>query len=513
MSYEDLNEWENSELEALIADPQVSRPMRQAAEKILEARKTPVSSVPILANPAGYEPEGLGGLMGNFNESFFGNGEEIIEGLPLLVQGARNLWNEPRETASAAWDGIKDHYAARWAYGNTDVIGENFYNDPVGMMLDVSPVGSLMKGGAAAARLGVKGAEKLAPDIKPQVLNTANESLNAVSRAGNWLESLDPYSGMIDAARLGTYAMRDKQAADYVVGDYRSFPNQPANATAQSMRDKASELLEEDLPPTPAGEAKAKANTAEAGSRIEQAMEVETELDDMARNAGVMPNPALSVENILGKIIELRGNVRGASSTKNAADKAFEEFQQELLEMADQNGFITPQQLQDLKRDWQYEADLSASATTEDLSGRSGQGGTKQGDRIISQALASSLNSLSDELSDANAAFSAAKSNEAAVIPGAKFNLTNANEPLNDRLLNIGAKIVDYTLTGQNPYRQAQFYKAAENGKLGWLDALIDKSQIGPAGRARQGAYFMQSDEEPDDNIPSWWEQVFGKGF
>lgn len=513
MSYEDLNEWENSELEALIADPQISRPMRQAAEKIVEARKRPVSSVPAFANPAGYEPEGLGGFMGNFNESFLGNGEEIIEGLPLLVQGARNLWNEPRETASAAWDGIKDHYAARWAYGNNDVIGENFYNDPVGMMLDVSPVGSLMKGGAAAARLGIKGAEKLAPDIKPQVLNTANESLNAFSRAGNWIESLDPYSGMVDAARLGTYGLREKQAADYVVGDYRSFPNHPAGATAQSMRDKAGELLEEDLPPTPAGERKAKANTAEAGSRLEQAMGVETELDDMARNAGVMPNPALSVENILGKIIKLRGNVRGASSTKNAADKAFEEFQQELLEMADRDGFITPQQLQDLKRDWQYEADLSASATTEDLSGRSGQSGTKQGDRIISQALASSLNSLSDELSDANAAFSAAKSNEAAVIPGAKFNLTNAHEPFNDRLLNLGAKAGNYTLTGQAPYRQAQFYRAAENGKLGWLDALIDKSQIGPVGRARQGAYFMQSDEEPDDNIPSWWESVFGKGF
>ena len=509
MSYEDLNEWETNELEGLVSDTQVSRPMRQAAQKIIEARKPPVSDFAALANPEEYG----GGFRGNVNDSFFGNAEEIIEGLPLLVQGARNLWNEPRETASAGWDGIKDHYAARWAYGNTDVIGENFYNDPIGMMLDASPVGGLMKGGAAIGRLGLKGAQKLAPDIKPQILNTANESLDAVSRAGNWIESLDPYSGMIDASRLGTYAMREKQAADYVIGDYRSFPNQPAGATAQSMRDKAGELLEEDLPPTPAGETKAKANTAEAGARLEQAMSVETELDNMARNAGVMPNPALSVESILGKIIKLRGNVRGASSTKNAADKAFEEFQKELLEMADENGFITPQQLQDLKRDWQYEADLSASATTEDLSGRSGQGGTKQGDRIISQALASSLNSLSDELSDANAAFSAAKSNEAAVIPGAKFNLTNANEPLNDRILNIVSKIADYTLTGQSPYRQAQFYKAAENGKLGWIDALMDKSQIGPAGRARQGAYFMQSDEEPDDNIPSWWESVFGKGF
>jgi hypothetical protein len=509
MSYEDLNEWETKQLDELIKDPQVSRPMRQAAQKIVEARKPPISDLPLLANPEGYG----GGFMGNVNDSFFGNAEEIIEGLPLLVQGAKNLWDNPRETASAGWDGIKDHYAARWAYGNTDVIGENLYNDPVGMMLDVSPVGSLMKGGAAMGRLGVRGAEALAPDMKPQVLNTANEALNSVSRAGNWIESLDPYSALIDSARLGTYAMREKQAADYVIGDYRSFPNQPSNATAQSMRDKANELLEEDLPPTPDGERKAKGNTAAAGSRLQEAMDVETELDTLSRTAGVMPNEALSVNSILEKLIELRGKVRGASSTKNAADKAFGEFQEELLAMADENGFITPEQLQQLKRNWQYEADLSASATTEDLSGRSGQGGTKQGDRLISQALASSLNSLSDELSDANAAYSAAKSNEAAVIPGAKYNLTNANEPLNDRLLNLVAKGADYTLTGQNKYNQAQFFRAAENGKLGWLDALIDKSSIGPAGRARQGAYFMKSDEEPDDSIPSWWQSVFGPNF
>ena len=204
MSYEDLNEWETEELEALVSDTAVRREMRQAAQKIIEARKPPVSDLPMLRNPDGYE----GGFLSNFNESFFGNGEEIIEGLPLLAQGARNLWNSPRETASAAWDGITDHYAARWAYGNTDVIGENFYNDPVGMMLDISPVGSLMKGGAAAARLGVKGANAAIPDLKPQVLNPVNQSIDAVSRAGNWIESLDPYSGMIDMARLGTYGLR-----------------------------------------------------------------------------------------------------------------------------------------------------------------------------------------------------------------------------------------------------------------------------------------------------------------
>ena len=513
MSYEDLNEWETEQLEALVSDLAVRREMRTAAQKIIDARKPPVSDIPVLANPEGYEAEGLGGFISNFNESLFGNGEEIIEGLPLLVQGARNLWNNPSETWEAAKEGIGDHYAARWGYGNTDVIGENFYNDPVGMFLDVSPVGTLMKGGAAAARLGVKAADKAIPDIKPQVLNTANETLNAVSRAGNWIESLDPYSGMIDMARLGGYALRDKQAADYVVGDYRGFPNQPAGANTRTQREKANELLEEDLPPSPAGEIKAAEATEAAGSKVEQAMAVETELDNLARAAGVAPNEALSVNTILGKVIELRSKVRGSSSTKNSADSAFQEFQAELLAMADENGFITPEQLQQLKRDWQYEADLSASATTEDLSGRTGQGGTKQADRFISQALASSLNSLSDDIADANAAYSAAKSNEAAVIPGAKYTLTNANEPLNDRILNLGAKFVDYTLTGQNKYNQAQFFRAAENGKLGWMDALIDKSNIGPAGRARQGAYFMQSDEEPDDNIPSWWEQVFGPNF
>ena len=513
MSYEDLNEWETNELEGLVSDPAVSREMRQAAQKVIEARKPPSSDIPALRNPDGYEATGFDGFMSNVNESFFGNGEEIIEGLPLLIQGARNLWNNPSETWEAAKEGIGDHYAARWGYGNTDVIGENFYNDPVGMFLDVSPVGTLMKGGAAAARLGVKAADKAIPDIKPQVLNTANETLNAVSRAGNWIESLDPYSGMIDMARLGGYALRDKQAADYVVGDYRGFPNQPAGANTRTQREKANELLEEDLPPSPAGEIKAAEATEAAGSKVEQAMAVETELDNLARAAGVAPNEALSVNTILGKVIELRSKVRGSSSTKNSADSAFQEFQAELLAMADENGFITPEQLQQLKRDWQYEADLSASATTEDLSGRTGQGGTKQADRFISQALASSLNSLSDDIADANAAYSAAKSNEAAVIPGAKYTLTNANEPLNDRILNLGAKFVDYTLTGQNKYNQAQFFRAAENGKLGWMDALIDKSNIGPAGRARQGAYFMQSDEEPDDNIPSWWEQVFGPNF
>jgi hypothetical protein len=513
MSYEDLNEWETSELEGLASDPAVSREMRQAAQKVIEARKPPASDIPALRNPDGYEATGFDGFMSNVNESFFGNGEEIIEGLPLLAQGARNAWNKPRETWEAAKEGINDHYAARWAYGNTDVIGENFYNDPVGMMLDVSPVGSLMKGGAAAARLGVKGANAAIPDLKPQVLNTANQSLDAVSRAGNWIESLDPYSGMVDMARLGTYGLREKQAADYVVNDYRGFPDQPAGANTRTQRAKANELLENDLPPSPDGELKAAAESDAAGLKVEQAMAVETELDNMARTAGVAPHEALNVNAILGKVIELRTKVKGASSTKNAADSAFQEFQAELLDMADQNGFITPEQLQQLKRDWQYEADLSASATKEDLSGRTGQGGTKQGDRLISQALAASLNSLSDDIAGANAGYSAAKSNEAAVIPGAKFNLSNANEPLNDRLLNILAKTADYSLTGQNKYNQAQFYRAAENGKLGWLDALIDKSSIGPVGRARQGAYFMQSDEEPDDSIPSWWEQVFGPNF
>ena len=296
---------------------------------------------------------------------------------------------------------------------------------------------------------------------------------------------------MIDMARLGTYGLREKQAADYVVNDYRGFPNQPAGVNTRTQREKANELLEEDLPPSPAGEQKAVAETEAAGANLQQAMENETFLDDMARTAGVAPNEALNVNTILGKIIELRSKVRGSSSTKNAADGAFQEFQAELLAMADQNGFITPEQLQQLnQRDWQYEADLSANATTEDLSGRSGQGGTKQGDRFIAQALASSLNSLSDELADANAAYSAAKSNEAAVIPGAKFTLSNANEPLNDRLLNILAKTADYTLTGQNKYNQAQFYRAAENGRLGWLDALIDKSSIGPAGRSATRRLF-----------------------
>jgi hypothetical protein len=510
MSYKYLNEWETDELESLVADPAVRREMRAAAQEIIDARKPPVS---FIKNPDGYEATGFDGFMSNFNESFFGNGEEIIEGLPLLVQGARNLWNNPKETWEAAKEGINDHYAARWGYGNTDVIGENIYNDPVGMFLDISPVGSLMKGGAAAARLGVKGANAAIPDLKPQVLNTANQTLDAVSRAGNWIESLDPYSGMVDMARLGTYGLREKQAADYVVGDYRGFPEQPAGANTRTQREKANELLEKDLPPSPAGELKAVAETEAAGARLQQAMENEQFLDDMARTAGVAPNEKLHVNSILKRVIDLRAKVKGASSTKNAADDVFQDFQAELLGKADENGFITPEQLQELKRDWQYEADLSASATKEDLSGKTGQGGKKQGDRLISQALAAALNSLSDELSDANAAYSAAKSNEAAVIPGAKYTLSNANEPLNDRLLNLGAKLVDYTLTGQNKYNQAQFYRAAENGRLGWLDALIDKSSIGPAGRVRQGAYFMQSDEEPDDNIPSWWEQVFGSGW
>ena len=183
MSYEDLNEWETDELEGLASDPAVRREMRQAAQKIIEARKPPVSDIPALANPEGYEAEGLSGFVSNFNESFFGNGEEIIEGLPLLVQGARNLWNNPSETWEAAKEGIGDHYAARWAYGNPNVIAENLYNDPVGMFLDASPVGTLMKGGAAAARLGVKAADKAIPDIKPQVLNTC-KSINRCSQQG-----------------------------------------------------------------------------------------------------------------------------------------------------------------------------------------------------------------------------------------------------------------------------------------------------------------------------------------
>ena len=508
MSYEDLNEWETDELEGLVSDPQVSRPMRQAAQKILDARNPPAPPQ-YLASPKGYDDS----FISNFNDSFFGAGKQMIEGFPHLYAGAQRFFDEPAETASAAWDGIKDHYAARWAYGNPSVIGENLYEDPVGMLMDASLIGTGGKILAGLGRAGVKAADTIVPDLKPQVVNTANQALDSVSKAGNWIESLDPYSGMIDATRLGTFPFRDKEAADYVINDYRGFPNQPANANTQTMRDKANELLEEDLPPTPEGEARAKANTAAAGARLQQEMEVETELDNMARTAGVMPHPALSVNNILGKLIELRGNVRGSASTKNVADKAFQDFQAELLEMADQNGFITPEQLQQLKRDWQYEADLSANATTEDLSGRSGQGGTKQGDRLISQALASSLNSLSDNLSEANAAYSAAKSNEAAVIPGAKVSLSNSSEPLNNRLLNLVAKGADYALTGQNKYNQAQFYRAGENGRLGWIDALIDKSSIGPVGRGRQALYLAGSDEEPDDNIPSWWESVFGPNF
>ena len=64
---------------------------------------------------------------------------------------------------------------------------------------------------------------------------------------------------------------------------------------------------------------------------------------------------------------------------------------------------------------------------------------------------------------------------------GAKFNLSNANEPLNDRLLNILAKTADYSLTGQNKYNQAPILQGRRKWQDYWLDALIDKSGIGPA--------------------------------
>ena len=118
-------------------------------------------------------------------------------------------------------DGITDHkgtlgirqYGCYW---------RKQYNDPVGMMLDIScrlTHERLGKGG----KLGVKGANAAIPDLKPQVLNPVNQSIDVSAILAIWIESLDPYSGMIDMARLGTYGLREKQAADYVVNDYREI--------------------------------------------------------------------------------------------------------------------------------------------------------------------------------------------------------------------------------------------------------------------------------------------------
>ena len=499
--FDDDTKWTEDKLRNLLAAPDANPQVKMEARAELgrRSRKSNISNeTQETINP--YDSRA-----GNWVLGAIGEGRDVATGLTSLIANADKLVTDPIGTGGAMIEGLGEHYKTRYFDEGWSGVPGNILdvavNNPAAAMFDASIFGTGIK---LAGKGGKFGADRYAnlggnQNFAAEVASLSDD----VAAFGNRVESLDPFSLGIDAARGAWHLGMGNRAADIVAEKYSPMSGVNDPTKRRSVID---DLLDEDLAPTPENYVEAGARKDEIGAAVKNEVDKLDKLDEAAAAAG---NTGRYVETdiIIRALREQKENFKGNAKTKAEANKVIDEAIEELLRQSDE-GYINPKQLWKEKTDAQYEVNYTneqkAAGSIEQ--GR-GTRGAAQADDAIAKVYASFLNGLSDQMGEANAAYSQAARREEFLRGGADKDLTNTHDQFDQRFLNIGAGILERQLTGQTQFERAKFFRALERGD--YMQALFDESGISALGQVRR-AGELRNDYEEAENIPSWWEAQFG---
>ena len=502
--FEDDQKWTEDKLRSLLDAPDAHPATKLEARKELgrrSRRSNVTNQEQAVVNPTD-------SMQGNWVLGAFGEGRDVVNGLVGLADNLDEAVLDPIGTGGAMLQGLGDHYKTRYFDEGWSGVPGNILdvaaNNPTAAMFDASIGGTALKLLGKGGRYGADRYTNITGDTKFGA--EAAAFATDVSNFGNRVESLDPFSLGIDAARGAYHLGMGNRAADIVAEKYSPLSGVNDSTTRRSVID---DLLDEDLAPTPENYVEAGARKNEIGAAVNREVDKLDELDQAASEAG---NGRYVDTNLLIRALrEQKESIKGNAKTKAEASQVIDEAIEELLLQSD-GGFISPRQLFKEKGDAQFEVnytnDQKAAGSIEQ--GR-GSRGASQADQAIAKVYASFLNDLSDEMGEVNSAYSQAARREEALRGGADKDLTNSDDQFDQRFLNIGAGILGRQLTGQTQFERAKFHRSLERGD--YMNALFNESNIGAVGQVRRAGQLRTDYEESDDNIPSWWESVFGKGF
>ena len=501
--FDDDTKWTEDKLRDLLAAPDANPQVKMEARAELgrRSRRSNISNkTQEIVNPTD-------SVSGNWVLGAFGEGRDVANGLTSLLANADEAVLDPIGTGGAILEGLGDHYKTRYFDKGWSGVPGNILdvavNNPAAAMFDASIVGTGLK---LLGKGGKYGADRYAnitgnTDVASDVAAFAND----VSNFGNRVEALDPFSLGIDAARGAWHLGRGNRAADIVAEKYSPLSGVNDPTTRRTVTD---DLLDEDLAPNPDTYAEAQAAREAAAPRVSEEVDKLEEMDQQAAKIGDGTAGRLFDVNILVRALQeqkqkLKGNLKTQTEGIKVIDEAIEAAIQQ-----SENGFISPKQFFEDKKNAQFEVnytnDQKAAGSIEQ--GR-GTRGAAQADELIADVYTAFLNDASEGMARANSEFSTAARREEALRGGADKDLTNSDDQLDQRFLNIGAGLAQRQLTGQTQFERAKFYRALERGD--YMQALFDESGIGALGQVRR-AGELRNDYEESQNIPSWWEAQFG---
>ena len=504
--FEDDQKWTEDKLRSLIEAPDAHPATRLEARKELgrrSRRSNVTNQEQAFVNPTD-------SLSGNWVLGAFGEGRDVATGLTSLLANADEAILDPIGTGGALIQGLGDHYKTRYFDEGWSGVPGNILdvavNNPAAAMFDASIVGTGLKlagkGGKHAATRYANSTGNL--DAAANVASFADD----ISNFGNRIESLDPISLGIDSARSALHVGRGNRAADIVAEKYSPLTGVNDPTTRRSVID---DLLDQDLAPTPENYFEAGKAREEAAPRVSEEVDKLEEADRQAANIGDGDAGRVFDVNLLVRALQaqkekLKGNAKTQAEGLQVIDEAIEN-----AVLQSEGGFISPQQFFKDKKNAQFEVnytnDQKAAGSIEQ--GR-GTRGAAQADELIANVYTQFINSASKGMAKANDEFSQAARREESLRGGADKDLTNSDDQLDQRFLNIGAGLLQRQLTGQTQFERAKFYRALERGD--YMEALFEQSDISAAGQVRR-AGELRNDYEESQSIPSWWEKIFGEGF
>lgn len=503
--FDDDTKWTEDKLRALLASPEANpkAKMEARAELGRRSRRSNISNkTQEIVNPTD-------SVSGNWVLGAFGEGRDVATGLTSLLANADEAVLDPIGTGGAILEGLGDHYKTRYFDKGWSGVPGNILdvavNNPAAAMFDASVVGTGLK---LLGKGGKYGADKIANSGKVDFASDVAAFADDVSNFGNRIESLDPFSLGIDASRLMFHKAAGNRAADIVAEKYSPLSGVNDSTTRRTVID---DLLDNDLAPNPETYAQAQATREAAAPRVSEEVNKLEEMDQQAAKIGDGTAGRLFDVNILVRALQeqkqkLEGNLKTQTEGVQVIDDAIEAAIQQ-----SEGGFISPQQFFKDKKNSQFEVnytnDQKAAGSIEQ--GR-GTRGAAQADKLIADVYTAFLNDASEGMAQANKDFSTAARREEALRGGADKDLTNSNDQLDQRFLNIGEGIARRQLTGQTQFERAKFFRALERGD--YMQALFDESGISALGQVRR-AGELRNDYEESQNIPSWWESVFGAGW
>jgi hypothetical protein len=447
--------------EELMADlPLVSGAVKARIEAELERRGTPTPPLKSAQNaapePSAPSPEmTVEGFLGNIGPSAMQTGTDMLRGFA-------NLATSPIDTVTGIPAGMAQHYGDR--YSSVDQAAQTAYNDPVGALMDVPVLGTGMRILGAAGKVGGAG----------RVADTA-------STVGRGLEKVDPFGAAVAGAQLGIGAGINRWGstpAESMAGSYYGQPRGRQVENFDEYLGTVDAAIEQGIPATTQGARIAEDATKASGERLGDALKQTDKLDAIELFQQV--NAKLD-----GMDLEIEGPARAE----------LEKFKRDLVRMADDNGYISAADLNNLKTKYDKTINFDAELAGDALSK---QQGALAGSNVARGAL---RESVGPEFAD----YSARVGVEDVVRRGAQQDLMVRGSGFTGDLFAQGINAVAPVITGQGRLKRMQGRQAVEQGRL--LDAANHALDVSLYGRIREGAYLGEmSDGNEQWHVGRLWE-------